>query len=96
MAKNVRKHYYQWLKNERDYELFNQLMDCSNAIKLMASQLIESGSLTYNGFLKLHKKILGGLLFEIERLEKTKEAIGKKANLALVIDIKKYKSFKHR
>lgn len=89
MAKVTRQFYYQFLKDETK-KLFNRIMDVSQVLKKLSSALVVSDPLTPKEILEIHKKVLGGLLYELKDLNKIRQEIVNRGG-GCVVEIKRYK-----
>lgn len=84
------QHYYEWLKDEKT-TLYDKLMEIVNALELISNELIESWHLTPEKIWKIHKKVLGGLLYEIKQLNNIHDEILNRGTGGCIVDIKRYK-----
>lgn len=89
MAKVTRQFYYQFLKDEKK-TLFTRLMHASHALEKLSSPLVGWHHLTPKGVLKIHKKVLGGLLYELKELDKIHHEIVNRGG-GCIVEIKRYK-----
>lgn len=88
--KKIKQSYHKWLSDD-DITLFDQIMAISYALEDIGSQLVRSWDLTPVQFLRVHKKVLGGLLFEKKQLDKLHDDILKRGKTGCIVEIKRYK-----
>lgn len=86
--KKIKQSYHKWLGDD-NIILFKRLMDVSNSLQDIGSQLVRSLDLTPAQLLQVHKKVLGSLLYELKELDKIHHEIVNRGGC--IVEIKRYK-----